>query len=118
MLSLSYFFFHQCFQIVYGRPFFLDRLLGEDGGDGIERPMIYWFGSCTHSIRTIPLLMHDENVPEDVDTNGEDHAADTARYACMSRPYTRPKPPEAKPMTDLSDVTLNQLWQDQARSGL
>ncbi|NBQ33281.1 MAG: terminase, partial [Proteobacteria bacterium] len=27
--------------------------------------------------------------PEDVDTDGEDHAADEWRYACMSRPWVR-----------------------------
>lgn len=53
-----------------------ERMLGEDLGEGVERPMIFWFGSCIHSIRTIPSLLHDEHQPEDVDTNGEDHAAD------------------------------------------
>ena len=90
-----------------------ERMLGEDLGDGVERPMIFWFGSCVHSIRTIPGLMHDDKKPEDVDTNGEDHAADEARYACMSRPYESPKPAKAKPMTDMSNVTLNHLWKDE-----
>lgn len=93
-----------------------ERMLGEDAGDGTERPMIYWFGSCIHAIRTIPSLLHDENYPEDLDSNGEDHAADTDRYACKSRPYTSPKPPEKKPMTDLSNVTLDKLWQEQERA--
>lgn len=53
-----------------------ERLIGEEGPDGVERPMLYFFGTCVHSIRTIPGLMHDENNPEDVDTEGEDHAAD------------------------------------------
>ena len=85
-----------------------DRLLGEDTGDGVERPMIYWFGTCTNSIRTIPSLMHDDNNPEDVDTNGEDHAADETRYACMSRPWTKLK---AKPIKKAAP-TLNDLWQE------
>ncbi|RUP36250.1 MAG: hypothetical protein EKK60_15485 [Gordonia sp. (in: high G+C Gram-positive bacteria)] len=58
------------------------RLKGEDG-----RPMIYMFDTCTHLIRTLPSLQHDEARPEDVDTEGEDHAPDECRYACMSRPY-------------------------------
>lgn len=70
------------------------RLKGEDG-----RPMIYFFDTCVHAIRTLPSLQHDENRPEDVDTEGEDHAPDEIRYACMSRPYVRELPP-AKPKTD------------------
>ncbi|MEQ1955843.1 hypothetical protein [Mesorhizobium sp. CN2-181] len=38
-------------------------------------------------IRTLPMLQHDAHNVEDVDTDGEDHAADSARYATMSRPY-------------------------------
>lgn len=64
-----------------------DRLLGED-----DKPMIYFFNTCRHAFRTIPALQHDERKPEDLDTDGEDHAADSVRYAVMSRPYTRPKP--------------------------
>jgi len=56
------------------------------------RPMIFCFDTCTDSIRTIPVLQHDEARPEDLDTDMEDHAADEWRYACMSRPWVRPKP--------------------------
>ena len=62
------------------------RLKGEDG-----RPMIYFMDNCVESIRTLPAVQHDENNPEDVDTDGEDHAPDEIRYACMSRPYHRPQ---------------------------
>ena len=34
----------------------------------------------------MPSLISDETKPEDVDTDGEDHAADDARYFVMSRP--------------------------------
>jgi hypothetical protein len=54
-------------------------------------PMIFWFSTCVDSIRTIPVLQHDIHQPEDVDKNAEDHAADDARYACLSRPYTKTK---------------------------
>lgn len=56
-------------------------------GDG--HPMIYCFETCRDSIRTIPALQHDDDRPEDLDTDGEDHAADEWRYACMSRPWVR-----------------------------
>lgn len=61
-----------------------DRLKGEEG-----KPMLYCFKTCYDSIRTIPALQHDQNKPEDLDTNAEDHAADEWRYACMSRPWVR-----------------------------
>jgi hypothetical protein len=61
------------------------RLNGEDG-----KPMIVTFSTCVDTVRTLPALQHDRSRPEDVDTDGEDHAGDEWRYACMSRPY---KPP-------------------------
>lgn len=82
-----------------------DRLIGEDGN-----PMIVCFDACVDSIRTIPLLQHDENNLEDLDTTAEDHAADDWRYACMSRPYTRPKPSEIPDINSIHDVSLNELW--------
>ena len=30
--------------------------------------------------------MYDQNIPEDLDTDGEDHVADEVRYFCMARP--------------------------------
>lgn len=49
-------------------------------------PMMYIFSNCKTFIRTIPLLLYDDHKPEDLDTDGEDHVADEARYFCMSRP--------------------------------
>ena len=59
------------------------RLVGDEQG----RPMAYCFNTCKDSIRTIPALQHDPDNPEDLDTDGEDHAGDEWRYACMSRPW-------------------------------
>lgn len=42
-------------------------------GDG-ERPMIYFTSNCVDAIRTLPAMQHDTNRPEDVDSEGEDHA--------------------------------------------
>ncbi|MGE8690926.1 MAG: terminase [Achromobacter sp.] len=39
------------------------------------------FDSCRHWIRTVPLLMPDQNRLEDVDTSMEDHAWDETMYA-------------------------------------
>jgi phage terminase large subunit len=41
---------------------------------------------CAYFNRTIPALVSDDHKPEDVDSDGEDHAADEARYFFMSRP--------------------------------
>lgn len=64
------------------------RIIGQGG-----RPMAYWFDTCVASIRTIPVLQHDRDRAEDLDTESEDHAADDARYACSSRPWRRHIPP-------------------------
>jgi hypothetical protein len=75
------------------------RLIGsakrmEDGSIdwSTGRPMIYTFSTCTDSIRTIPVLQHDQNRAEDLDTDAEDHAADDWRYACKSRPWIKSLP--------------------------
>ena len=59
-------------------------------------PMYYVFNTCTHFIRTIPLLLYDEHKVEDIDTDGEDHIADMWRYVLMSRPIQ----PRAKAAED------------------
>ena len=65
-----------------------ERLQGELDADGnIVAPMLYFLDCCVDTIRTIPVLQHDETDTEDLDTDGEDHAADETRYAMMSRPW-------------------------------
>jgi hypothetical protein len=89
-----------------------DRMKGEDG-----RPMLYTFDTCRDSIRTIPALQHDEKKPEDIDTESEDHAADEWRYACMSRPYSRPAPRPGKVLVDTRRPTLNEMLKDLPATG-
>jgi hypothetical protein len=71
-----------------------DQMRQRMKGDGDGRPMIYTFSTCLDSIRTIPVLQHDPDRPEDLDTDGEDHAADEWRYACMSRPWVSNRKPK------------------------
>ncbi len=59
------------------------RLKGIDG-----TPLIYFMDCCRDSIRTLPALQHDPLKMEDADHDGEDHAPDEIRYACMSRPHS------------------------------
>lgn len=88
-----------------GHDQFRKRLIGD--GDG--RPMIFWFANCFHAIRTIPTLQHDDRRPEDVDTDMEDHAYDDCRYACMSRPWTAPKPVKTPKEINTSLPSLDQM---------
>lgn len=55
----------------------------------LQNKMLFFFSTCTNTIRTLPLLQHDAKDPEDCDTDGEDHAPDALRYGCQSRPFVR-----------------------------
>ncbi|TGR83583.1 terminase [Mesorhizobium sp. M2D.F.Ca.ET.223.01.1.1] len=83
-----------------------DQMRGRLTGDEDGRPMLFFFETCVHTIRTIPALQHDENRPEDLDTTQEDHAADETRYACMSRPWTAKPPAKPKPKLQPGQVLL------------
>lgn len=78
-------------------------------GDG-EQPMLYVFSSCVHLIRTLPALQHDADRPEDVDTEGEDHAADALRYGCMARPYVINRPKAAERPRWLNEATAAEVF--------
>lgn len=72
-----------------------DQMRSRITGDA-DGAMLVVFDTCRDFIRTVPALQHDQAKPEDLDTDGEDHAADEARYGCMSRPWVS-KPPPANP---------------------
>lgn len=55
-----------------------------DAEQNIIPPKIIYFNTCYDSIRTIPALVHDDIRPEDINSKGEDHAADRDRYLLMS----------------------------------
>jgi hypothetical protein len=63
-------------------------LLPEDG----SRPMMQIYETCVDFIRTIPSLTMDEDRPEDVDTDQEDHAYDEACQIVMARPISLTTP--------------------------
>lgn len=50
------------------------------------QPRLFVFSHCHNLIRTLPMLVHDDKNPEDLDTDSDDHAADALRYMLMSRP--------------------------------
>ena len=80
------------------------RLRGKE-----DKPLIYWFSTCTDSIRTIPAMQHDRNRPEDIDSDSDDHAADTGRYACMSRPYIPRAKEDNKPADLIYEIKDGRL---------
>ncbi len=67
-----------------------DMMRSRINGESEDRPMLCVFPNCVNFIRTVPALQHDPMRAEDLDTEAEDHAADAARYACMSRPWLPP----------------------------
>ena len=80
--------------------------------DRTGRPMMYFFNTCRHAIRTLPLLQHSVHVPEDLDTTGEDHFADSCRYMCMSRPVSaresiRTSIPVSDPLEQFKTTSAN-----------
>lgn len=59
------------------------------------------FTTCTELIRTLPEQQHDKKNPEDLDSDGEDHACDELRYAVMSRPTYKKEPDHEEPEPDV-----------------
>ena len=72
-------------------------------------PMMYVFNTCKAFIRTVPALIYSETNVEDLDTKGEDHVADEARYFLMSRPI-KPTMPATKRI--IADDPLNLMQGD------
>lgn len=76
--------------------------------DGNGLPLLYVFRNCAAFIRTLPTLQYDPRSPEDLDTEGEDHAADETRYFLMSRPI-RPRPDEGGGNPGVAALDIGQL---------
>lgn len=85
----------------------------------VQMPKLVYFNTCYDSIRTIPILIHDDIKPEDLDTAGEDHAADVDRYMLMSLHERKSPPPktdierkleEMKSQSSFSPSNLNQIY--------
>jgi hypothetical protein len=86
------------------------RITGDDDG-----PQLVVFSTCRDFIRTVPVLQHDATRAEDVDTEAEDHVADEARYACMSRPLIAKKPKTAPEGRTLGTMTFDDMIKRQER---
>jgi len=61
--------------------------------DETTKPKLRVFSTCINMIRTIPSLVYDPNNIQDVDSSGEDHAADDLRYFLQTlRDYKPARP--------------------------
>lgn len=60
------------------------QLLAESAKDHPEEPGLWVTSNCRHFLRTVPVVARDEDDPDDVDTDTEDHAADDTRYLAQS----------------------------------
>lgn len=84
-----------------------------------EQPRIQFFKTCHNAIRTIPSLVHDKKNPEDLDSNGEDHSADSISYGLqMLHEAKSPQPKteieqilwKAKQQRTLNPQNLNSFY--------
>lgn len=68
------------------------QLAFERGADGkvTKEPNLKVFSTCVNTIRTLPSLEHDPLKPEDLNSDGEDHAADMIRYGLVGVPPQTP----------------------------
>lgn len=92
------------------------RLRGNHYGTPDWQPMLYFVESCQATIRTLPILQHDETKIEDVDTESEDHAGDETRYACMSRPWLKDAPVDIDLPAGMKQLTINEIIAKRTRA--
>lgn len=59
---------------------YLQNARPNENGEPRERPGFYVFSHCHQFLRTVPSIPRDENNPDDVNTEVEDHIADEWRY--------------------------------------
>ncbi len=81
-----------------------------------KKPRLQVFSTCYRLIETLPGLVHDQKNPEDVDTNGDDHAADSLRYGLMTRPHLS-KRPFVKPPAQSFESIMNRSLEERKLRG-
>jgi hypothetical protein len=60
-------------------------------------PWLTFEPSCTYAIRTLPIQEQSEHDADDLDSDGDDHFCDCARYAMNSRPSPTTHPTDNAP---------------------
>lgn len=68
------------------------------------KPRMRIFNSCKNLRRELDEAITDDHCPEDINTDGEDHALDALRYFCMSRPEPSVEP-KKDPYAHMDDAT-------------
>ena len=60
------------------------------------KPSLMICSNCTQTIKSLPMLLHDEKHPDDVATEPHEytHAADMLRYFVAGRPMSAGEPKE------------------------
>lgn len=76
--------------------------------DQYTSPKIHYFRNCVDSIRTIPSLVYSETRVEDLDTDGEDHAADTDRYFLQTLKNRKSAPPKTREQKKIDEFQKKQ----------
>jgi hypothetical protein len=65
------------------------RMLQAALAEHMEEPGLFVFETCTDGfIRTVPVVPRDDNDPDDVDSDAEDHAFDETRYRVTAPRHT------------------------------
>ena len=82
------------------------RVPRDSSGKQTDRPMLQVYDTCKHFLSTIPALSMDENNPEDIDTDQEDHIYDEACHFVMAKPVRLEIPP---PIRSLADIRIDHL---------
>lgn len=80
----------------------------------MPRPGLLITANCTHFMRTVPFLQHDDRDIEDLDSDAEDHVADEVRYAVMSRvgAADAPQPPTPPKFFRPENLTINEMFKN------
>ena len=86
-----------------------ERLVGKDGVPGIV-----WFHTQVREFDTLLNLQHDPLNPNDA-AAGDDHWADSVRYACMSRPWVKTIVQPVDSWKKYQEPTLNDLWAEREK---
>ena len=76
--------------------------------EGEKIPKLRYFKTCADSIRSIPSLIHDKNNVEDLDTKGEDHAADCDSYFLQTLHQGNTPSSQTRPKTMLERMAERQ----------
>jgi hypothetical protein len=75
-----------------------------------KHPRLQVFEQCKNLIRTLPSLIHDPMNSDDVDSTGEDHAADELRYFLQSLRDQKAINRDAAPEMNIVQRRLKELY--------